>query len=58
MEIFLKFQNPSKKLVFLWMTDLNDVLEKIKKHNLQAVQLHGHESPEYCELNVIRNQII
>ena len=27
---------------------LDIVIEKIKKHNLQAVQLHGSESPEYC----------
>ena len=25
------------------------VLEKIELHNLQAVQLHGNETPEYCE---------
>ncbi|WP_047545075.1 phosphoribosylanthranilate isomerase [Psychroserpens sp. Hel_I_66] len=25
------------------------VLEKIELHNLQAVQLHGIETPEYCE---------
>ena len=29
--------------------DLDFVLEKISKHNLQAVQLHGKESPEYCK---------
>lgn len=28
--------------------DLEVVIEKINKHNLQAVQLHGNESPEYC----------
>ncbi|MBD0824281.1 phosphoribosylanthranilate isomerase [Aestuariibaculum marinum] len=25
------------------------VLEQIQKHDLQAVQLHGNESPEYCK---------
>ena len=25
------------------------ILECIQLHNLQAVQLHGHESPEFCE---------
>lgn len=25
------------------------VMEKINTHNLQAVQLHGKETPEYCE---------
>ncbi len=28
--------------------DLEVVIEKIKTFNLQAVQLHGEESPEYC----------
>ncbi|MFD0991465.1 phosphoribosylanthranilate isomerase [Mariniflexile jejuense] len=28
--------------------DIEFVLEKIKTYNLQAVQLHGEESPEYC----------
>ena len=27
---------------------LDFVLEKVKKHQLQAVQLHGKESPEFC----------
>ena len=26
-----------------------EILEKIKKHDLQAVQLHGNESVEFCE---------
>ena len=29
--------------------DLDFVLEKINTHDLQAVQLHGKESPEYCD---------
>ncbi|MBP0903750.1 phosphoribosylanthranilate isomerase [Mariniflexile gromovii] len=28
--------------------ELDIVIDKIKSHNLQAVQLHGEESPEYC----------
>ncbi|SFD16887.1 N-(5'phosphoribosyl)anthranilate (PRA) isomerase [Algibacter pectinivorans] len=28
---------------------LEFVIDKINKHNLQAVQLHGNESPEYCD---------
>lgn len=28
--------------------DLDTVIEKINTHQLQAVQLHGEESPEYC----------
>ncbi|WP_308993480.1 phosphoribosylanthranilate isomerase [Mariniflexile litorale] len=27
---------------------IDTVIEKITTHNLQAVQLHGEESPEYC----------
>ncbi|WP_178983761.1 phosphoribosylanthranilate isomerase [Winogradskyella helgolandensis] len=38
--------------------ELETVQEIIKKFNLQAVQLHGHESPEYCaainEVEVIK----
>mgnify|MGYP003624552039 FL=1 len=26
----------------------NYIIEKVKKHQLQGLQLHGHESPEYC----------
>ncbi len=33
--------------------ELDFVLEKINTHNLQAVQLHGSESPEYC--NALRH---
>lgn len=29
--------------------DIEIVIEKINTHNLQAVQLHGKETPEYCE---------
>ena len=29
--------------------DLEFVIKKINTHNLQAVQLHGNESPEYCD---------
>lgn len=28
--------------------ELNDVIDKIHRHQLQVVQLHGKESPEYC----------
>ena len=28
---------------------LKFIIEKIKTHNLQAIQLHGEESPEYCK---------
>ena len=29
--------------------DIDTVLEKIKTHQLKAIQLHGQESPEYCK---------
>jgi len=35
--------------------DLNFVLEKVSKHKLQAVQLHGIESPEYCKQLLVKN---
>ena len=37
-----------KKVGVFVNEELDIVIEKIKKHNLQAVQLHGSESPEYC----------
>lgn len=29
--------------------DINFIIEKIKTHDLKAVQLHGKESPEFCK---------
>lgn len=29
---------------------LDDILDKIRRYNLQLVQLHGNESPEFCYL--------
>jgi len=37
-----------KKVGVFVDAELDAVIEKIKTHNLQAVQLHGDESPEYC----------
>lgn len=34
--------------------DIDFVVDEIKKHDLQALQLHGKESPEYC--NDIKNR--
>ena len=42
--------NSIKKTGVFVDADLDYILEKISKHNLQAVQLHGKESPEYCKL--------
>ncbi|MDN3492592.1 phosphoribosylanthranilate isomerase [Winogradskyella sp. APC 3343] len=38
-----------KKVGVFVNEDMNSVIEMITKFNLQAVQLHGEESPEYCE---------
>ena len=29
---------------------MDEVIKKINTFNLQAIQLHGHESPEYCNV--------
>ncbi|WP_169051617.1 phosphoribosylanthranilate isomerase [Flavobacterium sp. H122] len=29
---------------------LNEILEKIKLYDLQVIQLHGNESPDFCDL--------
>ena len=41
--------NSIKKTGVFVDAQLEFILEKIKTHNLQAVQLHGEESPEYCD---------
>ena len=41
--------NTIKKVGVFVDAGLNEVVEKINKYNLQAVQLHGNESPEFCE---------
>ena len=40
--------NSIKKVGVFVDAELGFVLEKIITHNLQAVQLHGDETPEYC----------
>src|SRR5690554_4355427 len=37
-----------KKVGVFVDADREEVLETINKYNLQAVQLHGTESPEFC----------
>ena len=37
-----------KKIGVFVDEDIDRVIEKINIHHLQTVQLHGHESPEYC----------
>ena len=44
-----------KKVGVFVNAPLEEILEKIKNHDLQAVQLHGHESVEFCEL--LKNKV-
>jgi len=39
-----------KKVGVFVNTDVNSILRQINKHNLQAIQLHGQESPEICKI--------
>jgi len=43
-----KISDSIKKAGVFVDEDLNSVIDKINTYNLQAVQLHGSESPEYC----------
>ena len=43
-----EISNSIKKTGVFVDADLDYVLEKISKHDLQAVQLHGKESSDYC----------
>ena len=45
----IKIPDSIKKVGVFVDAKLEDVIETIKKHDLQAVQLHGKESPEYCD---------
>ena len=38
-----------KKVGVFVNASVDEILDKIKKHDLQAVQLHGSESVEFCE---------
>ncbi len=38
-----------KKVGVFVNASLEDILEKIESHDLQVVQLHGHESIQFCE---------
>lgn len=48
---FPKVEIPSKiKKVGVFVNEaIDEVIEIVEKHQLEAVQLHGDESPEYCE---------
>ncbi len=44
-----QISNSIKKTGVFVNEDLDNVIQKINTFNLQAVQLHGEESPEYCK---------
>lgn len=54
-----EISNNIKKTGVFVNADSKEVITKIKKHQLQAIQLHGNESPEYCKkLNTENIEII
>lgn len=49
--------DPSIKKVGVFVdASLEEVIEKVKHYNLDAVQLHGKETPEYC--NSLHQQVL
>ncbi|MCL6294298.1 tryptophan synthase subunit beta [Gaetbulibacter sp. 2012CJ34-3] len=48
-ECILDLPKSIKKTGVFVDADIDFVIEKINKHNLQAVQLHGKESSKYCK---------
>ena len=44
-----KLPSHIKKVGVFVDASIDEVLEKVVQHNLWGVQLHGHESPEYCK---------
>lgn len=51
----IKHINTAKKVGVFVNASLNDILNKIKVYQLNLVQLHGNESPEFC--NTLKKQI-
>jgi phosphoribosylanthranilate isomerase len=45
----IKFPSEIKKVGVFVNEEVNNVVEVVNKYNLNAVQLHGNESPKYCE---------
>ncbi len=44
-----EFSKQIKKVGVFVNASIEYIVEKIKEHDLQAIQLHGHESREYCK---------
>ncbi|MBI2722829.1 MAG: phosphoribosylanthranilate isomerase [Bacteroidetes bacterium] len=51
----IKNINTAKKVGVFVDASLDDILNKIKMYQLNLVQLHGNESPEFC--NTLKKQI-
>jgi phosphoribosylanthranilate isomerase len=45
----VKIPSKIKKVGVFVNETIDDVIEIVEKHQFEAVQLHGNESPEYCE---------
>ncbi|MFK5959180.1 MAG: phosphoribosylanthranilate isomerase [Lutibacter sp.] len=44
----VKFPSSIKKVGVFVNETINGIIEKVNKHQLDIVQLHGNETPEYC----------
>lgn len=47
-EAIPKLPKAIKKVGVFVNATIEDIIEKTKKYNLDAIQLHGYESPEFC----------
>ena len=45
----IEFPEGIKKIGVFVNASINEVIEKVDLNNLEGVQLHGNETPEYCE---------
>lgn len=48
-ELLLNFPSETKKVAVFVDEEEDKIMETVKKYGVQIVQLHGHESPAYCE---------
>ena len=46
----ISFPKEIKKVGVFVNESIEEVLDKVEKYHLEAVQLHGNETPEYCEI--------